>query len=125
VNQTSFKIRDRDDRGTDWTLRIPNAAGQYDIVLHGYFQHYKNRPQYSSWELLSRGTLNGQEFPITDLLQTLGHGCNDRAEEILDNVLSSPMRDDFDDWENFLIIEEFSERHEQRIRQIRFEREAI
>ncbi len=124
-HEICFKIRGRDDRGTDWTLTLPNVQGLYSIVIPGHFRHQLGKAFASSVNTAKEGTCNGQTFKMYDLLELVGNTCMDRGEEVVESVLAGVMRDDFDDWETYQTNLAFEEYGNQRLHNAHYQRNAI
>jgi hypothetical protein len=79
-------------------LKLPNVGGLHDLEINGYFTHDEVSSNASEWELFAFHKDNGQEATAEQIENILGHGCRDRANEILEGVLAPLMLADFDLW---------------------------
>jgi len=120
----NISILDRDEDGATWRLSVPSVQGAFDLVIEGFFKHHSKARRASYWELFNFHKSNGMDATAEQIESLLGHGCRDRANEILETILGPEMEKDFDLWEEFLESGNEAARHEEKLNNDFFRRSA-
>lgn len=95
-----LRILDRDEKGSTFSAKF-NAQGCFDCEVKGYFRHSYDLPAASSWDgdFDNFGTVNGlTQYPIDEILALLGNGCMDIGNNLLDEMISPHLDDDYSKW---------------------------
>ena len=100
MTKCEIKITSRahEERGTVFAAKITGIQGIYDAEITGFFQHWDDDINASTWDPKPWAKINTQDFTIEDAYSLLGNGDADRGVEILDAMLSPLMEEDHGLW---------------------------
>lgn len=90
--------RQHEENGTVFTAKISGIQGIYDAEITGFFQHWGDDINASTWDPKPWAKVNTQDFTIEDVYSLLGNSDTDLGVEILDEILVPVMEEDHGLW---------------------------
>jgi hypothetical protein len=96
-----FRRLEHNPDGTEFNIKFI-AQGCFECEIRGNFRHYVESPAMSEWEVdhtKAFGTVNGlSHYPVDEILSLLGNGDMDIGSEVLDDMLTPAIEEDYESW---------------------------